>query len=115
VEPVFIVLLVCLNLFQKVRISVTYINESVLFQSGELSLKDFHFVVAHPDILPELVSVRGLLKRKFPSQKSGTLKQEKDWKITVSITSLYRQINVYHFLKKTVQKMHVICIKYLCY
>ncbi|PNF43636.1 hypothetical protein B7P43_G00697 [Cryptotermes secundus] len=42
-------------------------------QSGELSLHDFHFVVAHPDILPELVSVRGLMKRKFPNQKSGTL------------------------------------------
>jgi hypothetical protein len=45
------------------------------FQSGELSLQDFHFIVAHPDILPELVSVRGLMKRKFPTQKSGTLKQ----------------------------------------
>lgn len=42
-------------------------------QSGELSLQDFRFVVAHPDILPELVSVRGLMKRKFPNQKSGTL------------------------------------------
>lgn len=42
-------------------------------QSGELSLHDFHFIVAHPDILPELVSVRGLMKRKFPNQKSGTL------------------------------------------
>ncbi|KDR21469.1 uncharacterized protein LOC110827986 [Zootermopsis nevadensis] len=42
-------------------------------QNGELSLKDFNFVVAHPDILPELVLVRGLLKRKFPNQKSGTL------------------------------------------
>jgi hypothetical protein len=50
-----------------------------LFQSGELSLHDFHFVVAHPDILPELVSVRGLMKRKFPNQKSGMWKQENEW------------------------------------
>ncbi|XP_069688986.1 large ribosomal subunit protein uL1m [Periplaneta americana] len=42
-------------------------------QNGELNLQDFHFVIAHPDILPELVSLRGIMKRKFPSQKSGTL------------------------------------------
>lgn len=60
-------------------IVVSYIyNERVLFQNGELSLKDFNFVVAHPDILPELVLVRGLLKRKFPNQKSGILKQAKN-------------------------------------
>ena len=49
-----------------------------------MSLQDFRFVVAHPDILPELVSIRGLMKRRFPSQKSGTLKQEKDWNAVVS-------------------------------
>jgi len=49
-----------------------------------LSLQDFRFVVAHPDILPELVSVRGLMKRKFPNKKSGTLKQEKEWNAVVS-------------------------------
>ncbi|KAB0800271.1 hypothetical protein PPYR_03866 [Photinus pyralis] len=42
-------------------------------QSGSLSLQNFHFIVAHPSILPELVSIRGLLKKKFPNPKNGTL------------------------------------------
>lgn len=58
--------------------------DSLLFQNGELSLQDFRFVVAHPDILPELVSIRGLMKRKFPNQKSGTLKQGKEWNTVMS-------------------------------
>lgn len=42
-------------------------------QNGKISLQDFHFVVGHPNILPELVSLRGLMKKKFPNPKSGTL------------------------------------------
>lgn len=42
-------------------------------QNGAVSLQNFQFYVAHPDILPELVSLRGLMKRKFPSPKLGTL------------------------------------------
>nr|CAD7403873.1 unnamed protein product [Timema poppensis] len=40
-------------------------------QSGEVSLQDFQFVVAHLNILPELSSLRGLMKRKFPTTKTG--------------------------------------------
>lgn len=42
-------------------------------QNGEVSLQNFQFVVAHPEILPELVALRGLLKRRFPSARLGTL------------------------------------------
>uniref|UniRef100_A0A0A9VZT1 39S ribosomal protein L1, mitochondrial n=1 Tax=Lygus hesperus TaxID=30085 RepID=A0A0A9VZT1_LYGHE len=42
-------------------------------ERGEIVLPDFQFVVAHPNILPELVSLRGLLKKKFPNPKNGTL------------------------------------------
>nr|CAH7757949.1 unnamed protein product [Callosobruchus chinensis] len=42
-------------------------------QSGQLLIQDFNFIVAHPEILPELVALRGLLKRKFPNPKTGTL------------------------------------------
>ncbi|KAF5300097.1 hypothetical protein FQA39_LY11289 [Lamprigera yunnana] len=42
-------------------------------QNGNLSLHDFQYVIAHPNILPELVAVRGLMKRKFPNPKNGTL------------------------------------------
>nr|CAI5868231.1 unnamed protein product [Callosobruchus analis] len=42
-------------------------------QNGQVSIQDFNFIVAHPEILPELVVLRGLLKRKFPNPKLGTL------------------------------------------
>lgn len=42
-------------------------------QNGQLSLADFKFVIAHPEILPELVVLRGLLKKRFPNPKNGTL------------------------------------------
>lgn len=42
-------------------------------QSGELQLSDYQYIIAHPIILPELVTIRGLMKRKFPNPKSGTL------------------------------------------
>ncbi|SPP82673.1 39S ribosomal protein L1, mitochondrial [Drosophila guanche] len=40
---------------------------------GELLLSDYQFIIAHPNILPELVALRGLMKRKFPNPKSETL------------------------------------------
>ncbi|EEZ97527.1 mitochondrial ribosomal protein L1 [Tribolium castaneum] len=42
-------------------------------QNGAVSLQNFKFVIAHPDILPELVALRGLMKRRFPNPKMGTL------------------------------------------
>ncbi|XP_020811283.1 uncharacterized protein LOC110186440 [Drosophila serrata] len=41
--------------------------------SGELLLSDYQYVIAHPNILAELVALRGLMKRKFPNPKSETL------------------------------------------
>ncbi|XP_013116416.2 large ribosomal subunit protein uL1m [Stomoxys calcitrans] len=41
--------------------------------NGELLLTDYQYVIAHPNILPELVALRGLMKRKFPNPKSETL------------------------------------------
>ncbi|KRT84201.1 ribosomal protein, partial [Oryctes borbonicus] len=43
------------------------------FQSGTLSVHDFPFILAHPNILPELVVLRGLMKRRFPNIRNGTL------------------------------------------
>lgn len=42
-------------------------------QNGQVLLQDFQHIVSHPDILPELVVLRGVMKRKFPNPKSGTL------------------------------------------
>ncbi|KAH8416685.1 hypothetical protein KR222_007071 [Zaprionus bogoriensis] len=40
---------------------------------GELLLSDYQYIIAHPNILPELVALRGLMKRKFPNPKNETL------------------------------------------
>lgn len=42
-------------------------------QNGQVSLQDYNYYVAHTDILVELVALRGLMKRKFPNPKLGTL------------------------------------------
>ncbi|XP_011303166.1 39S ribosomal protein L1, mitochondrial [Fopius arisanus] len=42
-------------------------------QSGEIAVDDFHSFVAHPDIITELSVIRGLLKRKYPNPRAGTL------------------------------------------
>ncbi|XP_053681103.1 39S ribosomal protein L1, mitochondrial [Anopheles nili] len=43
-------------------------------QNGDLQLAEYPFVLAHPNILPELVVIRGLLKKnRFPNPRSGTL------------------------------------------
>jgi len=36
-------------------------------------LSDYQYIIAHPNILAELVALRGLMKRKFPNPKSETL------------------------------------------
>lgn len=43
------------------------------FQNGNLSIHDFQYILAHPNILPDLVVLRGLMKRKFPNIRNGTL------------------------------------------
>jgi large subunit ribosomal protein L1 len=42
-------------------------------QNGDLLLSDYQYIIAHPNVLPELVSLRGLMKKKFPNPKNGTL------------------------------------------
>ena len=42
-------------------------------QNGNINLKEFQYVLAHPTILPEIVVLRGLLRTRFPNIKLGTL------------------------------------------
>lgn len=42
-------------------------------QNGDLVLTDYQYIVAHPNVLPDLVPVRGLMRKKFPNPKNGTL------------------------------------------
>nr|XP_045625040.1 uncharacterized protein LOC123774614 [Procambarus clarkii] len=41
-------------------------------QNGEVSLQDYQHFIAEIDTLPELVAIRGLMRRRFPSIKDGT-------------------------------------------
>ncbi len=41
------------------------------FQDGALNAEDYDVIVAHPDILPELAPIRGLISKKFPNIKKG--------------------------------------------
>lgn len=43
------------------------------FQNGDMQLGDYQYVIAHPNVLPDLVPIRGLMKKKFPNPKNGTL------------------------------------------
>lgn len=42
-------------------------------QNGDLLMTDYQYAIAHPNVLPEMVSIRGLMKKKFPNPKNGTL------------------------------------------
>ncbi|XP_019563891.3 large ribosomal subunit protein uL1 [Aedes albopictus] len=43
-------------------------------QNGDLQVSEYPYVLAHPNILPDLVVIRGLLKKnKFPNPRHGTL------------------------------------------
>lgn len=42
-------------------------------QEGTLKIFEYDYVIAHPNIITELVPIRGLMKKKFPTLKAGTL------------------------------------------
>lgn len=42
-------------------------------QNGDLALSEFQYIIAHQNMLADLVHVRGLMKKKFPNPKVGTL------------------------------------------
>ncbi|CAG5033679.1 unnamed protein product [Parnassius apollo] len=42
-------------------------------QDGELKLFDYDYIIAHPNMITELVPIRGLMKRRFPNIRNGTL------------------------------------------
>ncbi|OAD56784.1 39S ribosomal protein L1, mitochondrial [Eufriesea mexicana] len=42
-------------------------------QNGTLNAKDYNYIVAHSDILTDLLLIRGILKRRFPNLAYGSL------------------------------------------
>ncbi|XP_051160174.1 39S ribosomal protein L1, mitochondrial [Leptopilina boulardi] len=49
-----------------------------LIKIGEMSVSDYDHIIAHPQILPQLLTIKGILKNKFPSLKQGTLGADLD-------------------------------------
>jgi len=42
-------------------------------QSGEVSLNDYDYFVAHVNMMAEIVPIRGLMKKRFPALRNGTM------------------------------------------
>ncbi|RZF43469.1 hypothetical protein LSTR_LSTR001730 [Laodelphax striatellus] len=42
-------------------------------EKGRVVLPDFNVILAHTEILPDMIGIRGLLKKRFPNPKTGTL------------------------------------------
>lgn len=40
---------------------------------GNIRFSDYQYILAHPDIMPELLPLRGTLNKRFPSMKNDTL------------------------------------------
>ncbi|XP_018318443.1 uncharacterized protein LOC108732249 isoform X2 [Agrilus planipennis] len=57
-------------------------------QTGSIALTDFQTVVAHPDILVDMVCLRGLMKKKFPNPKNGTLSPDLEKAIDTYLNGL---------------------------
>lgn len=75
-------------------------------QAGKFDYKQYDYIIAHIDILTELLLIRGLLKRKFPNVKTGNLGNDLGTLVTKFRTAIkylaipdgnhkeYAQINV---------------------
>lgn len=57
-------------------------------QKGDINVHDYQFVLAHPNIMPDMVAVRGLMKRKFPTPRSGTLGTNLSEMVTQFLTGI---------------------------
>lgn len=47
------------------------IVEILVFQAGEINLKEYDHYLAETEVLPELVAIRGLIRKRFPTVRSG--------------------------------------------
>ncbi|XP_043289468.1 50S ribosomal protein L1 [Venturia canescens] len=42
-------------------------------QSGEIAFSDYDYAIAHPNMMADLVVIKGLMKKKFPAAATGSL------------------------------------------
>lgn len=57
-------------------------------QSGEFSMKEYDIILSEPSILPDLLLIRGLMRKKFPSTKLGTLSSDMNMLVTKFLTGI---------------------------
>ncbi|XP_018351871.1 PREDICTED: 39S ribosomal protein L1, mitochondrial [Trachymyrmex septentrionalis] len=57
-------------------------------QNGQFSMKEYDIILSEPAILPDLLLIRGLMKKRFPSAKSGTLDTDLKTMITKFSTGI---------------------------
>ncbi|KAG5311975.1 RS8 protein, partial [Acromyrmex insinuator] len=57
-------------------------------QNGQFSMKEYDIILSEPTILPDLLLIRGLMRKKFPSAKSGTLGTDLKTMVTKFLTGM---------------------------
>ncbi|XP_011873695.1 PREDICTED: 39S ribosomal protein L1, mitochondrial [Vollenhovia emeryi] len=68
-------------------------------QNGDFSLKEYDVVVSEPGILPDLLLIRGLMRKKFPSVKSGTLGADVKMLVTKFLNGIMYTAKPHELLK----------------
>lgn len=43
---------------------------------GNIKLNDYQYILAHPDIMPELLPLRSTMNKRFPSARNDTLSMD---------------------------------------
>lgn len=62
-------------------------------------MKEYDIIIAEPKILPDLLLIRGLIKTKFPSAKSGTLSTDIKAVINKFLSGIKYTAKPHEFLK----------------
>ncbi|XP_029661895.1 uncharacterized protein LOC115234732 [Formica exsecta] len=68
-------------------------------QNGEFALKEYDIIVSEPSILPDLLLIRGLMRKKFPGTKLGTLSSDMNMLVTKFLTGIKYTAKPHDFLK----------------
>lgn len=68
-------------------------------QNGDFSIKEYDIIVSEPSILPELLLIRGIMRRKFPNTKNGTLSPDIKMLVTKFITGIKYTAKPHDILK----------------
>ncbi|KYN27399.1 39S ribosomal protein L1, mitochondrial, partial [Trachymyrmex cornetzi] len=57
-------------------------------QNGQFSMKEYDIILSEPTMLPDLLLIRGLMRKKFPSTKLGTLGTDLKTMVTKFLTGM---------------------------